>query len=110
MSIGEVFKEYYSILVETLPMSDATFVSKLYTCDLLPGDLRNSLNLLHRTSAEKAAIFLDSVIGPSVRSGVGSSFNKLISVMEDSDHQDMKELAKLIRTNLRKRPSSSDNG
>ena len=61
------------------------------------------------TKSEKASYFLDHVIKPSVTSDDGSSFDKLLNVMEDSDHQGVKELAELIRTSLRKR-SDSDNG
>ena len=50
--------------------------------------------------------FLDHVIKPSVTSNDGSSCDKLLNVMEDSDHQGVKELAKLIRT----KRSNSDNG
>ena len=41
--------------------NDAIFV--IYSCDLLPGDLRDQLNLPHRVLADKAALFLGSVIG-----------------------------------------------
>ena len=116
MSANEVFKEFYSKLVETLPMNDALFIAKLYPCDLLPDDIKEYLQSLP-TRANKAMYFLDHVIKPSVTTGIGSSFDELLNVMEDgmedgmedSEHQGVKELAKLIRTSLRKR-SSSDNG
>ena len=85
------------------------FTAELFSNDLLPGDLKNQLKLLHRTSADKAGHFLDSVIEPSVTSDGGSSFDKLLNVMEDSEYQHVKELAKQIRTSLRNR-SSTDNG
>ena len=37
-----------------------------------------------------------------------SSFDKLLTVMEDYEHENVKELAKLIRASLRS--SNSDNG
>ena len=101
-----VFQQFYSKLVETLPMDDAVFIAKLFSNDLLPGDLKNQLKLLHRTSADKAALFLDSVIEPSVTSDGGSSFDKLLNVMEDSEYPHVKELAKQIRTSLTKRSKS----
>ena len=107
MSTSEVFKENYSKLVETLPMS-TTFVAKLYSCGILPRELKNKLNLLQGTQKDKATLFLDSVIEPSVISVVGSSFDKLLTVMEDCDHESVKELAKMIRTSLRS--SNNDNG
>ena len=108
MMSSEVLKKHYSKLVKTLPMNDAIFVAELYSCDLLPGDLRDQLNLPHRTSADKATLFLNNVIEPSVTSGVGSSFEKLLTIMEDCDHESVKELAKLIKTSLRS--SNSDDG
>ena len=66
MSTSEVFKDYYSkLLVETLPMS-TVFVAKLYSCGLLPRELKNKLNLLQGTPEDKATLFLDSVIEPSM--------------------------------------------
>ena len=42
------------------------------------------------------------MIKPSVTSDDGSSFDKLLNVMEDSDHEGVKELANLIRISLRR--------
>ena len=79
-------------------MDDVKFIAKLYSNGLLPGDLRNKLKLLHRTSADKATLFLDSVIEPSVTSDGGKMFDKLLNVMEDSEYDHVKELARIIRT------------
>ena len=89
-------------------MDDAVFVAKLFSNDLLPGDLKNKLRLVHRTSADKAVLFLDSVIVPSVTSDGGSSFDKLLHVMEDSEYQHVKELAEQIRTSPIMRLCSDD--
>ena len=97
---ARIFQQFYSKLVETLPMDDAVFVAKLFSNDLLPGVLKNQLKLLHRTSADKAVLFLDSVIEPSVTSDGGSSFDKLLHIMEDSEYQHLKELVVQIRTSL----------
>ena len=94
----ELFQQFYSKLVESLPMDDVKFIAKLYSNGLLPGDLRNKLKLLHRTSADKATLFLDSVIEPSVTSDGGKMFDKLLNVMEDSEYDHVKELARIIRT------------
>ena len=107
MSTSEVFKEFYCKLVETLPMNDALFIAKLYSCDLLPDDIKEHVHSVSLpTKANKAMYFLDHVIKPSVTTGVGSSFDQLLNVMEDSEHQGVKEVAKLIRT----KRSNSDNG
>ena len=95
---SKVFQQFYSKLVKTLPMDDPVFTAELFSNDLLPGDLNNQLKLVHRTSAEKAVLFLDSAVKPSVTSDGGSSFDKLLHVMEDSEYQHVKELAEEIRT------------
>ena len=105
-----VYQQFYSKLVKTLPMDDAVFTAELFSNDLLPGDLKNQLRLVHRTSADKAVLFLDSVIEPSVTSDGGSSFDKLLHVMEDSEYQHVKELAEQIGTNLSCKRSSSNHG
>ena len=83
-------------------MDDAVFTAELFSNNLLPGNLKNQLKLVHRTSADKAALFLDSVIEPSVTIDGGSSFDKLLHVMEDSEYQHLKELAGEIVTSLLK--------
>ena len=105
----DVFQQFYSKLVETLPMDDVKFIAKLYSEGLLPGNLKSQLKS-EKTSADKAALFLDSVIEPSVTSDGGSSFDKLLHVMEDSEYQHVKELAEEIRTSLSRKRSSSNHG
>ena len=97
---AKVFQQFYSKLVKTLPMDDALFIAELLSNDLLPGDLKNQLELVHRTSADKAVLFLGSVIEPSVTSDGGSSFDKLLHVMEDSEYQHLKKLVVQIRASL----------
>ena len=94
---GEVFQQFYSKLVKTLPMDDAVFTAELFSNNLLPGNLKSQMKS-EKTSADKAVLFLDSVIEPSVTSDGGSSFDKLLHVMEDSEYQHVKELAEEIRT------------
>ena len=79
-------------------MNEVIFKAGLLSNNLLPDDLKNQLKLVHRTSADKAVLFLDSVIEPSVTSDGGSSFDKLLHVMEDSEYQHVKELDEEIRT------------
>ena len=89
-------------------MDDAAFTAELFSNDLLPGNLKNQLKLVHRTSADKAVLFLDSVIEPSVISDGGSSFDKLLHIMEDSEYQHVQELAKQIKINALKRSTTDD--
>ena len=105
-----VFQQFYGKLVKKLPMDDAMFIADLFSNGLLPGDLKNEMNLPNRTSAKKAVLFLDSVIEPSVTSDGGSSFDKLLNVMEDSEYPaHVKELAKQIRISLQE-TSDNDKG
>ena len=107
MATTEAFRKYYLKLVKTLPMDDTLFTAELFSNDL-PGDHKERVESLE-TKSDKATYFLDHVIKPSVISGVGSGFDKLLNVMEDSEYQGVKELAKQIRTSVRER-SNSDNG
>ena len=77
-----VFQHFYSKLVNILPMDNATFMAELYKSGLLPGDLK-SLISVQDTQKKKSAYFLDNAIKPSVTSDVGTSFSKLLTVMEN---------------------------
>jgi len=101
-----VFRDFYPQLVEMLPMDDVTFLSKLYTVNLLPGNVKDQVQSMN-TSADKAAHFLDHVIKPSVTISV-SSLDDLIKVMEDGEYDGVKKLAKLIRRSLRKQPANGE--
>ena len=101
----DVFQQFYSELVDKLPMDDVRFIAKLYSEGLLPGNLKSEVKS-QKTSAEKAALFLDSVIEPSVTSDGGSNFDKLLNVMRDNEYQHVKELAKQIRC----KRSANDSG
>ena len=89
MSTSEVFKKFYVQLVKKLPMNDTLFIAELFANDLLPGDHKECVESLP-TKSKKASHFLDHVIKPSVTSDDGCSFDKLLDVMEDSDHQGVK--------------------
>ena len=107
LSGNDVFQQFYSKLVGTLPMGDVRFIAELFSKGLLPGNLKSQVKA-EKTSADKAALFLDDVIEPSMTSDGGSSFDKLLNVMMDSEYQHVKELAKQIRI-LSKR-STNDSG
>ena len=99
MSAKRALMHYYPKLVDILPMNDAIFIAELVPHGLLPSDLKDQVQAC-KTSKDKATHFLDNVIKPSVNSGVGSSFDKLLNVMESSDYQGVRELAKLIRDSM----------
>jgi len=80
-------------------MNDVVFVAQLYAAHLLPGDSRTILQS-KSTPSEKALYFLDHMIEPSVKFGFDSRFYGLIEVMEDSECNGVKELAKLMRISV----------
>jgi len=104
-----VFQHFYAKLVKTLPMDDAVFIAELFSANLLPDDVKDQVKSMS-TRAEKATHFLDHVIQPSVMTGVGRNIDDLIKVMENSEYNGVKELAKLIRCRLRKRPANNESG
>ena len=101
-----IFQQFYSKLVETLPMDDPNFTAELYSARLLPSHLKEYVESRSpATRTVKATHFLDQVIKLSM-----TSFDKLLRVMEDSEYQHVKELAaEILRTSLRN-TSSSNNG
>ena len=101
MSYNDVFKKYYEKLLVALPMDDVMFTAKLFSHDLLPGDLKHQVQSKN-TSAEKAMYFLDYKINPDVTIGVFTSFDTLLKIIENWESDSLKELAKEIRTTLRK--------
>jgi len=102
-----MFQYFYAKLVKTLPMEDAVFIAELFSANLLPDDVKGLVES-RPSRASKASYFLDHVIKPSVTTGSGRSFDDLIKVMEDSEHDELKELAELIRCRLRKQSTNSE--
>ena len=97
----DVYEKYYEKLLVALPMDDVMFTAKLFSHDLLPGDLKQQVQSKN-TSAEKALYFLDNKINPDVTIGVLTSFDTLLKIIENWESDGLKELAKEIRTTLRK--------
>jgi len=93
--VESVFQHFYPQLVQILPMDDVTFIAQLFSVNLLPGDAKDLMGS-HPTQASKASWFLDRMIKPSVKTGIGGKFNNLIKVMEHSEYDNVKELAKFI--------------
>jgi len=102
MSALQVFQDYYPSLVQSLPMDDVNFTATLYSNQLLPGNLKAKLQLPVLTSAEKATMFLDQMIEPSLNCGNITPFKKLLIAM---DYCDLKKLAKTITSHLEYGPS-----
>ena len=99
MSTSEVFKQFYVELVTMLPVDDTMFLAKLFSCDLLPGNLMNKVEA-ERTPADKAMCFLDGKIKHDISNGDDRSFNKLLDIMEESGNDSLKHLAMKVKTAL----------
>ena len=82
-NIKEVCTNFYSQQVVILLMKDATFVSKLYSKELIPGDLKHKIytesNLIQR---EAATCFFDNAIKPTMNTRYNEPFSILLSEME----------------------------
>ena len=103
MSTSEVFKQFYVELVTMLPVDDTIFLAKLFSCDLLPGNLMNQV-MAKETRADKAVCLLNGKINCDISIGDFRSFDKLLSLMEDSGNDSLKGLAKTIKKVLKAEP------
>ena len=84
-------------------MDNVVFIAELFKNGLLPNDLKAKLKSLP-TSAEKAADFLDDVIEPSVQGdsdgGDDNQFVSLLSIMKESEYDNLKKLADTILSEI----------
>jgi len=87
----DIIQQFYSDLVDVLPMNEAAFRAKLFTAGLLSGNLKSQIKALP-TSADKAECFLDDGI-----KGDSTSFQKLVAVMEKYSVDRVKKLANHIK-------------
>ena len=97
-----VIEKFYAKLVKHLPMDDAEFRASLKSAGLLPGNLK-SVIASKPTSADKAECFLDYGINNDIE-----SFSKLLTVMENSDYDQLKLLVTEIHG--KSVPSSVETG
>ena len=87
-------------LITSLPMDDVIFLGLLRQKKLLPGNLNYQVQLAEKTSTQKAALFLDKAVDPSIDIGEFESFNKLLTVMSDDAYlknDSLKQLANKIK-------------
>ena len=103
---SEVFQKQYSSLVNTLPMNDQIFMEELFANGLLPGNLRNEIQSLD-TLAQKATKFLEDVIKPAVTNNGDNMLNTLLTIMRNSDKDNVIQLAERIHTMINTTLSSS---
>ena len=96
MDYKKLFRNNFEKLL-TLPMDDSTFIAKLTTNKLLPGDTGGKIEA-QSTLADKASYFLNHIIKPSLDVGIVDSLNRLLSVMEQCDYDHIKQLALEIKS------------
>ena len=101
MTQKEAYEKYAENLMSCLPMNDTLFIAKLFKYKLLPGDTENQLQALP-TQAAKALHFLNHVIKPGLDIDDTSSFDNLLSVMENCDYTVVEALACEIKSELDK--------
>ena len=89
-------------------MDDVIFLGLLRQKNLLPGNLNDQVQLAEKTSAQKAALFLDKVVDPSIDIGEFEPLIKLLTVMSDDVYLKndlLKQLANKIKEELDKESS-----
>ena len=101
MTHKEAYDKYYENLVKCLPLGDALFIAKLSTYNLFPGDTSDQLKALS-TQAAKASYFLGHVIEPALDIDSTSSFDHLLSAMEQCDYANVKKLSSIIKSEIDK--------
>ena len=85
-----VIEKFYAQLVKHLPMDNPDFRASLKSAGLLPGNLKQVI-ASKPTRADKAECFLDDGINNDI-----NSFSKLLTVMENSDYDQLKLLVNQI--------------
>ena len=98
MDYKKLFSDNFEKLLK-LPMDDSTFIAKLATKKLLPGDIGSRIEA-QLTAADKASYFLNHTIKPSLDLDDFSSFDRLLSVMEQCEYDHITKLALEIRSRI----------
>ena len=100
----DVFTEYYSNLLEVLPMN--LLVSTLYSKRLLSEDHKRKIDS-SSTQREKSQYFLDNVINPSLKIDYTEQFDEMLRAMESSDDPAVKHLVGKIVIFMGGQPSAA---
>ena len=105
-AVKNVYESHRMQLITSLLMDDVIFLGLLRQKNLLPGDLNYQVQLAEKTSTEKAALFLDKVVDPSIDTGEFEPLIKLLTVMSDEvylKNDSLKQLANKIKEELDKK-------
>ena len=100
-AIKKVFKDFRIKLIRSLPMKDIMFMELLNKENLFPGSLKEQIEG-KATKSEKAVLFLDEAIQPSIDIDQFERLTKLLTVMSDEVYQDdsLKQLAAELREKI----------
>ena len=90
----EAFTEFYSNLVEVLPIND--LLCDFYTSNLLSSDDKAKIDDM-TIKKEKVVYFLDNVIKPGLEIGYTEQFDEMVRMMETVEYRPVKYLAGEIR-------------
>ena len=93
----ELFEQYYQALIFSLPMKDICFLEDLFEHDLLPEDIKHKLEVYSECN-NKTLHFLDYVIKAELAVGDDRCFGNLLTVMNNSKYDHVKDLAKQIKS------------
>jgi len=101
MSALDVYIKFNPQLVNSLPMKDALFTSRLAQKNLFAGNIKAVVKA-KLTEADAAEYFLDNVIERPLKNEDSDTepFEKLLLVMEQFDDQPLRKLARNIREKL----------
>ena len=94
-SATELLDKYYHALIFSLPMKDAEFLDNLCQTSLIIEQFRHDLESFS-VHKERVSYFLDHVISPGIKDGNNTNFIKLLTVMKNSGHDNVSDLAKLM--------------
>jgi len=93
----ELFEHYYQGLIFSLPMKDVNFMEDLCKNNLLDEDIKLNLETLSERK-ERTSYFLDNIIKPELVVGNNTCFTNLLTVMKNSNYDNVKDLATQIET------------
>jgi len=101
----EVLKHFNENLITSLPMKDVTFLAKLNSKGLFPGDLKAQVKS-QPTSTQAADYLLDNKVAVDLKNGNDESLIQLLSAMEEFNTS-LQSLAKDIKRKLSEGTSST---
>ena len=101
MTHKEAYDDFLQKLVKCLPMNDTHFIAKLSQKKLLPGDTKSKIEALP-TAAKKVEHLLDNVIKTALDIDDHSSFDELLSVMENCGYGHVEKLSNKIKSKIHK--------